>query len=151
MTFISFEFCVEIEWQQKAREELGEEAVMRKLRLRQLNELIVGDADFPNARHDDAFLLRFLRAKKFDVEKSFRMVSTNNKYQSMMRSEPRDLEIIELSLQMQKYFKMKKDSPDLFRVSPTSEMHDILKMQIQQTLPDRDVSGSVVYVFRVRK
>lgn len=69
----------------------------------------------------------------------------------MMRSKPADLEIIELNLQMQKYFKMKKDSPDLFRVSPTSEMHDILKMQIQQTLPDRDVSGSVVYVFRVRE
>lgn len=68
-----------------------------------------------------------------------------------MRSKPADLEIIELNLQMQKYFKMKKDSPDLFRVSPTSEMHDILKMQIQQTLPDRDVSGSVVYVFRVRE
>lgn len=77
MTFISFEFCVEIEWQQKAREELGEEAVMRKNGLRQLKELIVADADFPNARNDDAFLLRFLRAKKFDVDKSFRMVSTN--------------------------------------------------------------------------
>lgn len=52
---------------------------------------------------------------------------------------------------MQKYFKMKKDSPDLFRVSPSSEMQDILKMQIQQTLPDRDASGSLIYIFRVRK
>lgn len=52
---------------------------------------------------------------------------------------------------MQKYFKMKNDSPDLFRVSPSSQLDDILKMQIQQTLPGRDASGSVVYVFRVRK
>lgn len=53
--------------------------------------------------------------------------------------------------QMQKYFQMKKESPDLFCVSPSSELHDILKMQIQQTLPIRDAHGSVVYVFRVRK
>lgn len=52
---------------------------------------------------------------------------------------------------MQKYFKMKKDSPDLFQVSPSAEMHDLLAMQMQQVLPDRDANGRVIYVFRVRK
>lgn len=46
---------------------------------------------------------------------------------------------------------MKKESPELFRVSPSSDMHDILKMQIQQTLSNRDEYGSIIYVFRVRK
>lgn len=67
-------FCVEIEWQQKARQELGEECEIRRTKLKQLEELIVADIEIPNARRDDAFLLRFLRAKKFDVDKSFRMV-----------------------------------------------------------------------------
>lgn len=52
---------------------------------------------------------------------------------------------------MQKYYKMKRESPDLFQVSPTSEMHDLLSMQMQQMLPERDDSGRVIYVFRVRK
>lgn len=83
------------------------------------------DNELPMARRDDAFLLRFLRAKKFDVNNSFKMVK--------------------------KYFKMKNESSDLFKVSPIKEMNDILLMQIQQVLPLRDNNGSVVYIFRVRK
>lgn len=45
---------------------------------------------------------------------------------------------------------MKNDSSDLFRVSPLSDMQELLKMQIQQILPHRDSNGSVVYIFRVR-
>lgn len=52
---------------------------------------------------------------------------------------------------MQKYFKMKKDSPDLFQTSPSTEMHELLAMQMQQMLPERDSHGRVIYVFRVRK
>lgn len=68
-------YCVEIEWQQKALQELGEEAETRNTKLQQLEEMIVADTEIPNARRDFAFLLRFLRTKKFDVDKSFRMVS----------------------------------------------------------------------------
>lgn len=46
---------------------------------------------------------------------------------------------------------MKNESPDLFRVSPLSEMQELLKMQMQQILPQHDEGGSVIYVFRVRK
>lgn len=45
---------------------------------------------------------------------------------------------------------MKNESPELFRVSPSTDLHDLLKMQIQQVLPDRENSGSIVYIFRVR-
>lgn len=61
---------------EKAKNELGECAESRKIKLRLLEERVVQDKDIPNARRDDAFLLRFLRAKKFDVDKSFRMVFT---------------------------------------------------------------------------
>lgn len=46
---------------------------------------------------------------------------------------------------------MKSESRDLFHVSPVSEMQDLLKMQMQQVLPDLDDNGSIVYVFRIRK
>lgn len=46
---------------------------------------------------------------------------------------------------------MKRDSPDLFHVSPVTDMQELLKMQMQQTLPHHDENGSMVHVFRVRK
>lgn len=61
-------------WLEKAKNELGECDETRAIKLRLLEERIVQDKDIPNARRDTAFLLRFLRAKKFDVDKSFRMV-----------------------------------------------------------------------------
>lgn len=46
---------------------------------------------------------------------------------------------------------MKRESPDLFHVSPVTDMQELLKMQIQQTLPHNDENGSIVHIFRVRK
>lgn len=59
---------------EKAERELSENKETRTKKLTLLVERIVQDKNIPNARRDDAFLLRFLRAKKFDVDKSFRMV-----------------------------------------------------------------------------
>lgn len=130
----------------KAQDELGEETVTRDETLKQLDERIATDKEIPNARRDRAFLLRFLRAKKFDVDKSFRMVS-----RLTLEHLSDKILLPTVQFQVQKYFKMKRDSPNLFRVSPTSEMHDLLYMQIQQQLPYRDANGSVIYIFRVRK
>lgn len=52
---------------------------------------------------------------------------------------------------MQKYLKMKQECVDLFRVSPIEQMDDLLKMQIQQTLCDRDPNGCLIYLYRVSK
>lgn len=93
--------------------------------MKQLKDLILADSELPIGRRDDAFLLRFLRAKKFDLNNSFKMIK--------------------------KYFKMKGESPDLFKVSPINEMYDILSMQIQQILPLRDANGRVIFIFRIRK
>lgn len=69
-----FTFVLDDFWREKAENELGETESERSTKLTQLAEQIVSDTEIPNARRDDAFLLRFLRAKKFDVDKSFRMV-----------------------------------------------------------------------------
>lgn len=61
-------------WLEKAEIELGENASTRSIKLQQLIQRINKDKEIPKARRDDSFLLRFLRAKKFDVDKSFRMV-----------------------------------------------------------------------------
>lgn len=67
---------VDRKWLEKAQNELGECEETRAIKLRLLEERIVQDKNIPNTRRDNAFLLRFLRAKKFDVDKSFRMVLT---------------------------------------------------------------------------
>lgn len=50
---------------------------------------------------------------------------------------------------LQKYYWMKEHSPELFLVSPPSELKVMLDMQIQCMLPQKDNHGRQVYVFRV--
>lgn len=52
---------------------------------------------------------------------------------------------------MQKYYKMKDEYPEIFKVSPPSEMKFMLEMQIQCMLPKKDESGRQIYIFRVGK
>lgn len=51
--------------------------------------------------------------------------------------------------QMQKYYKMKEEYPEIFKVSPPSEMKFMLEMQIQTMLPKKDEHGRQIYLFRV--
>lgn len=92
-------------------------------KVKQLRELIISSEIHHRGREDDAFLLRFLRAKKFDVEKAFKMI--------------------------QKYYCMKEHSPELFHVSPPSDLKNMLEMQIQCMLNTKDQHGRQVYLFRV--
>lgn len=109
-------------WREKAQKELNEdnEAFAK---VKQLRNLLSGCELSGKGREDEAFLLRFLRAKKFDVDKSFKM--------------------------MQKYYWMKEHSPELFHVSPPCELKAMLEMQMQCMLPQKDNHGRQVYVFRV--
>lgn len=45
---------------------------------------------------------------------------------------------------------MKEESKELFRVSPARDIYNLLEMQMQQILPDRDENGCAIYIFRVR-
>lgn len=142
----SFYFIIDSKWTRKAEQELGETPEVQPANIDQLRRLVQSDHQIRNYRSDDAFLLRFLRAKKFDIDKAFRMVLLT--YISYSVAFQINRKIV---FQMQKYYKMKKESPDLFQVSPSSEMDELLSMQMQQMLPDRDENGRVIYVFRVRK
>lgn len=92
-------------------------------KVKQLRNLITASDINQKGRDDEAFLLRFLRAKKFDVDKAFSMIK--------------------------KYYCLKEHSPELFHVSPPSDMKSMLEMQIQCMLPQKDNHGRQVYVFRV--
>lgn len=123
--FLAFLFIIDSidkSWREKAEKELNENGEAYA-KVKQLRGLIQGCDLSQKGREDEAFLLRFLRAKKFDVEKSFKM--------------------------MTKYYWMKEHSPDLFHVSPTSDLQPMLEMQIQCMLPQKDNHGRQVYVFRV--
>lgn len=115
-------FIADKSWREKAEKELNEDneayAKVKKLR-----GMIQSCDLYQKGREDEAFLLRFLRAKKFDVEKAFKMIT--------------------------KYYWMKENSPDLFHVSPPSDLKAMLEMQIQCMLPQKDNHGRQVYVFRV--
>lgn len=112
-------------WREKAEKELGETQDLTKARISQLRHMLTVTKTIPHGRRDDAFLLRFLRAKKFDVEKAYKMTV--------------------------KYFSMKQQSPELFKVSPISDLSDLLQMQIQLMIPNRDSNGRQLYIFRVEK
>jgi len=92
-------------------------------KVKKLRSLVLASEFGHKGREDEAFLLRFLRAKKFDIDKSFKM--------------------------MQKYYWMKEHSPELFHVSPPSELKTMLELQIQCMLPQKDSHGRQVYLFRV--
>ncbi|XP_039279354.1 alpha-tocopherol transfer protein isoform X2 [Nilaparvata lugens] len=111
------------EWSQKAFKELNETPEAIRNGLAELKKLI--SEPNLNAKTDDAFLLRFLRAKKFDVPKAF--------------------------FTLQRYYQMKYESPELFKVPRPSKKLHILDMQCQNMLEQRDNNGSRVYIFRVEK
>jgi alpha-tocopherol transfer protein len=92
-------------------------------KIKQLRTLIISSEINRKGREDDSFLLRFLRAKKFDVDKAFKMI--------------------------QKYYWMKEHSPELFHVSPPSDLKLMLEMQIQCMLNTKDQQGRQIYLFRV--
>lgn len=55
-----------------AERELGETPSRRRTELKNLRRLIAEEEDF-RPRQDDAFLLRFLRSRKYDAERAFKV------------------------------------------------------------------------------
>jgi hypothetical protein len=51
--------------------------------------------------------------------------------------------------QLEKYFAMKQQSPEIFKVAPIGEMRTMLEMNIQTMMPLKDNHGRQIYIFRV--
>ena len=70
---------------------------------------------------DDAFLLRFLRTKKFDQERAFNQVMT--------------------------YYRMRKENPDVYENLTPQRVRHILDAGVTGVLKDRAPDGSRIIVF----
>lgn len=110
------------EWQQRAEEELNENPEVFRRELAALRRLVENDSNLtvPNI---DEFLVRFLRARKFDSTKAFHM--------------------------LQRYFLMKIKCPELFQCPLPSECGSVFELQAQNMLIQRDQLGRRVYIIRV--
>ena len=67
---------------EKARRELNETDEKRVLAIAELKEMIANDPKTAKLvdRTDDSFYLRYLRARKFDVARAFRIVQNHSMY-----------------------------------------------------------------------
>ncbi|XP_052085433.1 alpha-tocopherol transfer protein-like [Mytilus californianus] len=108
----------------KAQEELNEKPEWRSRDIQALREMVEKEKAL-RIRTDDAFLLRFLRAKKFDYERAFNLIMT--------------------------HFKMRIDSAELFEGLRPSAVKQVLEAGVTGVLPHRDKLGRRVIVLRPGK
>lgn len=108
---------------EKAERELGETPERRTEALKELRALVDGEADALKSRTDPLFLLRFLRARKFDVPAAFRL--------------------------LRNYYRIRYENPDLYADLYPSTVKDVLDLQCLGFLPDADAQGRRVFVLRM--
>ncbi|XP_015928368.2 alpha-tocopherol transfer protein-like isoform X1 [Parasteatoda tepidariorum] len=109
------------ELQEKAEHELMEKQSWRDRDIQALRDMISDDPDLVS-RTDDAFLLRFLRARKFDYSRSFSL--------------------------LQNYYMMRAKNPKIFRDFTPSALKHVHQLNLQGFLPYRDPEGRAIFVFR---
>ncbi|CAL1275145.1 unnamed protein product [Larinioides sclopetarius] len=102
-----------------AKEELNETQETKETCLRLLKEMVREQNEF-TSRLDDEFLLRFLRCRKFDSKKAFKM--------------------------LREHYRFRKMNPGIF-MSPTA-IEEALRRCIFNFLPHRDHKGRVVFLIR---
>ncbi|XP_077559979.1 alpha-tocopherol transfer protein-like isoform X2 [Haemaphysalis longicornis] len=100
-----------------AYRELGENAEIKREALEQLRKLLSDDPSLHSPTHD-AFLTKFLRSRKYDVDKAYKNIK--------------------------KYFQARKNQPDLFTdLNPSSIAFDVVsrKHQLVTLSHGRDPNG----------
>jgi len=112
------------EWQRRAQEELQEKEEWRERDIQALREMVEAEEGLMCSTSDQ-FLIRFLRAKKFDYEKAFKMV--------------------------QRYCAMRSRDPENFEKTLPSLAKDTLECCLQTVLPHRDQLARRVFMFRAGK
>ncbi|XP_037081786.1 alpha-tocopherol transfer protein-like [Pollicipes pollicipes] len=109
------------ELKKKAEEELQEKEEWRDRDIAALRDLVSEDTEL-NSRLDDEFLLRFLRARKFDYDCSFQMV--------------------------QQYYWTRAQNRHLFDGLRPSAYQRVFERDLQLVLPQRDHNGCRIFIFR---
>ncbi|XP_054714299.1 alpha-tocopherol transfer protein-like [Uloborus diversus] len=105
----------------KAEEELGETIETRLQALKDLRRLVHSESDF-RPRLDDAFLIRFLRARKFNPQRAFNA--------------------------LRNYYTFKVRYSGMLTDFKPSEVQKVMEMNNLFVLPRRDPSGAVVGLLR---
>lgn len=108
--------------QDKAEEELFETGEKRESAIKELREKLSKNKQLVCPSEDDRFLLKFLRARKFNVERAYDLIMN---YYTLRASNP-------------KYCS---------RVIP-SAMETIISRNMACVLPGRTDAGCAVYIFR---
>ncbi|XP_032817754.1 alpha-tocopherol transfer protein-like isoform X2 [Petromyzon marinus] len=104
---------------ERARVELGENPETRAQEVQKLREALARRPDIP-ARTDDAFLLRFLRARKFDHEKTLKLIKN--------------------------YYKCHQTWPDVFQDFRPSAVKNVLDSGFIRVVPQRDSQGRRIII-----
>ncbi|XP_078665274.1 alpha-tocopherol transfer protein-like isoform X1 [Branchiostoma floridae x Branchiostoma belcheri] len=112
------------ELQKKAETELNEKSAWRDRDIQALRDMINARPDI-NSRTDDGFLLRFLRARKFDYDRAFKL--------------------------LENYYQARANTPEIFEKFLPSAITHVLDKAIVTVLPGRDKEGRKLVVFRPGK
>ncbi|XP_070533465.1 alpha-tocopherol transfer protein-like [Ptychodera flava] len=105
----------------KAKRELNEDPTTRQVHLDKLREMFNSRPDI-KFRSDDAFLLRFLRCKKFSAERAFKTLV--------------------------RYYETRRDFTDIYGNFVPSRVEYILKKNMHYLSVGRDSDGRRVFLFR---
>lgn len=106
---------------QLAEQELRETPARRQRDLQILRDMIRCDRDL-DCRMDDAFLVRFLRCRKFDCSRAHKV--------------------------LRQYYRLRHNNTQLFRDFYPTFLRDIFDRNLQTVLPDRDPNGCAVFIFK---
>ena len=108
------------ETKEKARVELNENPLTRQTKIQLLRDKMVFRPDLPFRKTDDTYLLRFLRARKFDEERAFELLCA--------------------------HIEFKRRNRDLFDGLCLEEIRHVLEEGIPGVLESTDSNGSRVLV-----
>ncbi|XP_077989664.1 alpha-tocopherol transfer protein-like [Glandiceps talaboti] len=112
------------ELQKKAEVELNERADTRQKHIQALREKTKSRPDI-KFRTDDAFLLRFLRARKFDVDRAFK--------------------------NLEKYYDIRHEYPEVFDDLSVARLKHVWEAGMDGVLPGTDKQGRRIGLFRPGK
>ncbi|KAH7968918.1 hypothetical protein HPB52_012624 [Rhipicephalus sanguineus] len=119
------ELLLPVHLEERARTELNETPQRRDDALKELRALVDAEATVLTPRTDPLFLLRFLRARKFDVAAAFQLLCN--------------------------YYRMRFENPDLYQNLYPSSVKEVFDLQCLGFLKDTDQEGRKVFFLRMGK